>query len=112
MIHRYLKNVVSLSLDQEKCIGCGLCIQVCPHNVFGLIGQAGGTEFFEDAGGTAIKDAGAKVFIKDKDACMECGACSKNCPVSAIDVNAGVGCFRAVMNSKGTGDCSCDAGCC
>ncbi|MDA8211571.1 MAG: mercury methylation ferredoxin HgcB [Clostridia bacterium] len=68
---KYLQDVVTLKLNVDKCIGCGLCVQVCPHNVF------------------AIKEG--KANILDKNSCMECGACSKNCPVSAIDVKSGVG---------------------
>jgi Fe-S-cluster-containing hydrogenase component 2 len=30
----YLKDVVTLALDEEKCIGCGMCSAVCPHTVF------------------------------------------------------------------------------
>ncbi|MDP2840328.1 MAG: 4Fe-4S binding protein, partial [Syntrophales bacterium] len=30
----YLKDVVTLKLDQEKCTGCGMCLEVCPHEVF------------------------------------------------------------------------------
>ncbi|MBW1820441.1 MAG: 4Fe-4S binding protein, partial [Deltaproteobacteria bacterium] len=30
---RYLDDVSSLVLNQDKCIGCGLCTEVCPHNV-------------------------------------------------------------------------------
>ena len=29
----YLKNVVTLELDPEKCSGCGTCLEVCPHGV-------------------------------------------------------------------------------
>ena len=88
---RYLKNIVTLSLDAEKCIGCGMCIEVCPHSVFKMIDK--------------------KAVIKDKDACMECGACSKNCPVNAIIVKAGVGCASAIYrglitNSEPTCGCS------
>ncbi len=32
----YLKNVVTLALSPEKCIGCGRCLEVCPHDVFVL----------------------------------------------------------------------------
>ncbi|MGD0917708.1 MAG: 4Fe-4S binding protein, partial [Thermodesulfobacteriota bacterium] len=32
----YLKNVVSLKLDQERCAGCGVCLSVCPHAVLSL----------------------------------------------------------------------------
>ena len=75
--HRYLANVVSLSLDAEKCVGCGTCTQVCPHEVFAM--------------------DGSKIKIADRDACMECGACALNCPVEALSVDAGVGCAAAII---------------
>lgn len=90
----YLKNVVTLKLDTDQCIGCGRCVEVCPHAVFTL--------------------TASKASLRDRDACMECGACAKNCPVDAITVEAGVGCAQAVFNSWRTGklECDCDASCC
>ena len=93
----YLKNVVSLEFDTKRCTGCRMCIKVCPHEVFELIGK--------------------KAAIIDRDRCMECGACMRNCPEGAIKVNAGVGCAAAVINGylKGTDpECSCssDKTCC
>ena len=75
---RYLANVATLSLDRESCIGCGVCTQVCPHQVFAL--------------------DGGKAQIVDRDACMECGACALNCPVRVITVDAGVGCAPGIIN--------------
>ncbi|MCX5863341.1 MAG: mercury methylation ferredoxin HgcB [Deltaproteobacteria bacterium] len=75
----YLKDVVTLELDEDKCTGCGLCLEVCPQAVF-------------------IRQNG-KALIKTRDACMECGACARNCPSVAIAVRAGVGCAAAVINS-------------
>lgn len=100
MPHRYLKNVVTLELDEKKCIGCGRCTEVCPHRVF-------------------ILDA-RKARIHDRDRCMECGACSRNCPNEAISVKAGVGCAYAIVSGalRGTApDCGCGgddrgSGCC
>jgi NAD-dependent dihydropyrimidine dehydrogenase PreA subunit len=97
MKHRYLKNVATLCLAAEKCIGCGRCAEVCPHGVF------------------CVNETKAK--IEDKDCCIECGACAKNCPVSAITVEAGVGCAAAVIKgwltgSEPTCDCSSGESCC
>ena len=86
---RYIENVVTLQLDTEKCIGCGMCEIVCPHRVF------------------AVENGKARIM--DRDACMECGACEMNCPVDAIQVKAGVGCaagiIRGALGVKG--DCCC-----
>jgi NAD-dependent dihydropyrimidine dehydrogenase PreA subunit len=94
---RYLRDVVTLELDDTRCIGCGMCINVCPHVVFRLDGK--------------------KAKIMDRDACMECGACAKNCPVEAISVHSGVGCLTAVIRGAILGtepdcDCSGDSTCC
>jgi ferredoxin len=75
----YLKDVVTLKLDEKKCVSCGMCSLVCPHAVLNL------------TNGTAE--------IVNRDACMECGACSRNCPVEALSVQSGVGCAAAVINS-------------
>jgi NAD-dependent dihydropyrimidine dehydrogenase PreA subunit len=86
----YLKNVVSVELDIDKCVGCGMCALVCPHRVF------------------AIKES--KSAIVDRDACMECGACERNCPVGAIKVESGVGCAVAVLSGllkRGKANCDC-----
>lgn len=75
---RYLHNVTTLELRETVCVGCGRCLEVCPHQVF--------------------QCAGKKVAIVDRDACMECGACAQNCPVGAIAVDAGVGCASGIIS--------------
>jgi NAD-dependent dihydropyrimidine dehydrogenase PreA subunit len=92
---RYIPNVVTLQLDVDKCTGCGMCEDVCPHAVFVVEGR--------------------KARIVDHDACMECGACARNCPVEAVTVKAGVGCAAAVITgmlrgTEPTCDCSRDDG--
>lgn len=90
---QYLANVATLKLAPERCIGCGMCVEVCPHQVFRL--------------------AGKKTEIGTRDACMECGACAVNCPAAAIHVDAGVGCASGMINewlagvvgNKGGGCC-------
>ncbi|MDR1486943.1 MAG: 4Fe-4S binding protein [Deltaproteobacteria bacterium] len=94
MKHKYLKNVATLGLEQEKCIGCGMCEDVCPHRVF------------------AVSSGKAHIM---NDACMECGACALNCPVKAIEVKAGVGCASAIIKGWLTSSepsCDCLSGDC
>ncbi|MFH2036827.1 MAG: mercury methylation ferredoxin HgcB [Candidatus Zixiibacteriota bacterium] len=88
---RYLRNVVTLRLDVDKCTGCRLCVEVCPHKVFSM-------EY-------------KRAIIIDRDACMECGACMINCKDGAIFVESGVGCAEAIIKGaiKGT-EPSCDCG--
>ena len=93
----YLKNVATLEYDPSLCIGCRLCIEVCPHNVF--------------------KMAGKKTEIIDRDKCMECGACMLNRVPGALTVKQGAGCAAAVISGflKGTEpNCDCGGGdaCC
>jgi NAD-dependent dihydropyrimidine dehydrogenase PreA subunit len=97
---RYLRDATTLALDESACTGCGRCLEVCPHQVFALLGR--------------------KAVMRDRDACMECGACALNCPVRAIRVDAGVGCASGLINEwlrewrgagagkwrRGTGCCS------
>ncbi len=86
----YIKDVVTLALDEEKCVGCGMCLIVCPHAVLGM------------------NNGNAK--IENRDLCMECGACAKNCPTEALSVQAGVGCAAAVINTalgRDSSSCCC-----
>ncbi len=74
---RYLANVSTLELEAKACIGCGRCVEVCPHQVLSL------------------NDRQARV--RDRNVCMECGACAKNCPAGALRVDAGVGCAMGLV---------------
>ena len=75
---RYLEKVATLELNQAACIGCGRCVEVCPHQVFEIENR--------------------KANFADFEACMECGACALNCPVDAIKVDSGVGCASGMIN--------------
>lgn len=94
---KYLSNVASLEFFPERCTGCGICIEVCPHEVFVLENR--------------------KAAILDGDRCMECGACVNNCAFGALSVDRGVGCAAALINSMISGgepscDCSGMSDCC
>jgi NAD-dependent dihydropyrimidine dehydrogenase PreA subunit len=94
MKFRYLKNVVTLAFDADRCNGCGTCIEVCPQGVFVPAGKG-------------------SVTVADRDACLECGACARNCARGAVSVRPGVGCAYAILMSKlkRKGSCCGDACC-
>ena len=91
---RYLEGVTTLALDADKCTGCRMCVEVCPHAVFEM-------------------GADKRASIRDLDACMECGACATNCAWGAISLKPGVGCAQAIINSwvfGGEPSCDCKGG--
>ncbi len=90
---RYLESAVTLQFDPDRCNGCAMCTQVCPHAVFVM----------EDK----------RAVLADRGACMECGACARNCEMGAITVRVGVGCAAGVINgliSGGEPSCGCSTG--
>lgn len=97
MNQQYIKGVAKITYDASKCIGCKMCVIVCPHAVFTVCGN--------------------KAILSYRDRCMECGACMRNCIADAIEVTTGVGCATAVINSmlgknKGGNGCECSIDCC
>ncbi|HHX63811.1 MAG TPA: 4Fe-4S binding protein [Chloroflexi bacterium] len=95
-----VSDLNTLRYDASRCIGCGMCVVVCPHGVFVL----------EDKIAQPVRAR----------ACIECGACRRNCPTAAIMVDAGVGCAAAFIHAAlyggepncGCGDGSCGPACC
>jgi len=55
-------------VDQDKCIGCGACVDVCPSSVF---------EMGDDGKSKVINES----------ACIACMSCVGVCPTEAITVD-------------------------
>jgi len=53
---------MAVQVNNEKCTGCGVCVDVCPVN--------------------AIKLENGKAVIGDE--CVDCESCIAQCPVEAI----------------------------
>ncbi|HLN55116.1 MAG TPA: NAD(P)-binding domain-containing protein [Bacteroidales bacterium] len=58
------------SINEVKCIGCGLCVDACPENVISLMN--------------------ARAHVADYSLCLGHGACFQNCPFDAIILRAGM----------------------
>ncbi len=54
----------TIEVDEEKCIGAGECVNVCPVNVYDLVD--------------------GKTKANRVDDCIECCACVDACPTKAI----------------------------
>jgi NAD-dependent dihydropyrimidine dehydrogenase PreA subunit len=86
-----VSSINTLRYDVARCVGCGMCVAVCPHAVFAI--------------------QGSRAWPVRAEACIECGACQRNCPTSAISVDAGVGCAAAFIHAAlrgGEPRCGCD----
>ncbi len=65
------KDLLTFTVDKEKCIGCGLCMKNCPADAISR------TDY------TAPGHKLASVEI-DPDKCIKCGVCMSNCKFGAI----------------------------
>ncbi|MFX1356071.1 MAG: FAD-dependent oxidoreductase [Promethearchaeota archaeon] len=69
---------VTASVNEEKCIGCGQCAEICPYNAIELI------ESIKQMGLYKNEIKKAQII---KALCKGCGTCFAECPVSAITMN-------------------------
>ena len=89
-------------IDQEKCIRCGRCQDVCPYSA--IIKQE--RPCAKACGINAIKSDENGCAEIDYDKCVSCGMCLVNCPFGAIADKAQI--FQVIQAIKkgDTGLCS------
>lgn len=70
------EGVVSY-VNEDKCIGCGRCAEICPYNAIELIDYSKQFGLYEDS----VKKAHVISVV-----CKGCGTCFAECPNSAISM--------------------------
>ena len=61
------KSLITYWIDPERCNGCGVCLQACPHN--------------------AITGKKKEAHLIDTQLCQKCGICRSDCKFDAIQVS-------------------------
>lgn len=69
-------------IDEKKCNGCGICVEICPMDVLRLETKIDIITQSEQKGHLRKYTA----YIAYPEDCMTCYTCELKCPTEAIDV--------------------------
>ena len=72
-----------IEIDDERCKGCGYCVEFCPREVLKMSTELGPKGYL-------------LVAIEDESKCLACGYCEAVCPEFGIKVNV----TESVIDSK------------
>jgi ferredoxin len=80
---RCLRCFANILLDAEKCVLCGLCVDVCPVEVISILPS-------EEVDPERV---GATALVLDERGCIRCSLCVERCPTDALAMGvwSGVG---------------------
>lgn len=68
-------------IDQEKCVGCGMCAKACPQGIIRITEPE-----YNIYPACVSEDAGAQTRKICDTGCIACGICVKNCPMNAVSI--------------------------
>lgn len=80
---RCLRCFANILLDVDRCVLCGLCVDVCPTDVLSIV----------PAAETAPNLSSGTALLLDERACIRCALCVERCPTDALSMGmwSGVG---------------------
>ena len=94
---RCLRCHINVVFDAEKCILCGLCINICPESILKMvpvtdvIGDESLADLIEAKYGRSqdeLRPEDGTVMLMDGTKCIRCALCAKICPVNCISMES------------------------
>jgi NADPH-dependent glutamate synthase beta subunit-like oxidoreductase/ferredoxin len=94
---RCLRCHINVVFDAEKCILCGLCINICPESILKMVpvtdvvGDDALADLIEAKYGRTqdeLRPEDGTVMLMDGTKCIRCALCAKICPVNCISMES------------------------
>ncbi len=99
-VQRCLNCDVQTVFEENLCIECDACVDICPMDCISFVGNAEEEELRLKLSAPAVNDdqdlyvseelPTSRVMVKDEDVCLHCGLCAERCPTNAWDMQRSV----------------------
>ncbi len=66
--------MAKVTINEERCKGCGLCVRACPKDIMQLSKSKLNSKGYHP------------VEVTDMDACIACASCARTCPDVVIEI--------------------------
>ena len=97
---RCLNCDVQTVFEEDLCIECDACVDICPMDCISFVGNAEEDEMRLTLSAPALNGdqdlyvseelPTSRVMVKDEDVCLHCGLCAERCPTNAWDMQRSV----------------------
>ncbi len=66
--------MVQITINEERCKGCGLCVRACPQKIMALSKTKLNSKGYHPA------------EVVDQEKCVGCASCARTCPDAVIAI--------------------------
>ena len=74
-----------ISYDRDKCVGCGICVKVCPAKAIELVPDEKAVIFHEKEGARLAAPMKIKIYVSR---CLFCSQCVDVCPRKCLSMSS------------------------